>query len=531
MIVCTTDGSFIMTHPGLPEFWGLAILAMMILTVAWAVAVPVVARIPATTSATTPATAGMAALTLARLPVVGDWVRQLAASRWVPLTLRLVTVSLFLLVIAAGLFGTPIPERNLATVLTWNLWWSGLILSIFFLGSAWCAVCPWDALAQWLVRRRLWRRTQPDNSLDLRVPRWLRSVWPALWLLIGLTWLELGMGITLDPYATALLGLLIVVLATASLAIFRRKAFCRYFCPVGRTVGAYSQLAVVELRPIDTSVCARCKTLDCYHGNQAVEPCPTGLVMGHLRQNNYCTSCGNCTQSCPQANIAWRLRAPGLEAMEGARPKTDEAWFMIALLALTSLHGLSMMTFWEEWMRALAYVIGDSGRLLWSFTLGLAACLAAVGLIYALLAAATHRLTGSTQPFRRSLASFAFVALPLAFAYHMAHNLNHLVREGAGVDSVLQNPLGVGALPLGMAEKQVRHINVLIYQDTVFALQAGLLVLGFLIAVGIVRHRGASLLVAGAKGRGWRLLPMLVFAAGMSGFNLWLLMQPMVMRL
>lgn len=523
MIVCRTDGTLVMTHPGLPESWGLVILTAMILTVAWAVVVPMAVKTPATT--------GAGALTLARLPVLGDWVRQLAASRWALLALKLAMVALFLLVIAAGLFGTPIPERNLATVLTWNLWWAGLIFSIFFLGSAWCAICPWDALAQWLVRRRLWRRAYPNNSLNLRVPRWLRSVWPALGLLVGLTWLELGLGITLDPYATALLALLMVVLATASLAFFRRKAFCRYFCPVGRTVGAYSQLAMVELRPIDDSVCARCTTLDCYHGTEEVEPCPTGLVMGRLTQNTYCTSCGNCTQGCPQTNIAWRVRAPSLEAMQSARPHTDEAWFMVVLLALTALHGLSMMTFWETWMRELAQVIGDSGRLLWSFTLGLVACLIAVGGLYALLAAATHRLSGSGQQLSRSLASFAFVALPLAFAYHMAHNLNHLVRESAGVGGVLQNPLGVGVLPLSMAEKQVRHMNMLIYQDTVFAIQAGLLVLGFLVAVQIVRHRGAAMLGTNTVAQGWRLFPILLFAAGMSGFNLWLLMQPMMMRM
>ena len=82
-----------------------------------------------------------------------------------------------------------------------------------------------------------------------------------------------------------------------------------------------------------------------------------------------------------------------------------------------------------------------------------------------------------------------------------------------------------------MAEKQIRHMNMLTWQDTIFALQAGLLVLGFLVAVRIVRQRGAALLEAERAGQGWRLFPMLLFAAGMSGFNLWLLMQPMLMRL
>jgi hypothetical protein len=152
---------------------------------------------------------------------------------------------------------------------------------------------------------------------------------------------------------------------------------------------------------------------------------------------------------------------------------------MLALLALTALHGLSMMTFWEDWMRALARAIGDSGRLLWSFSLGLLACLAAVAGAYALLAAATRRLSGSRLPFKRFLATFAFVALPLAFAYHMAHNLNHLVRESAGVEPRSAKPAGnVDALPFSMAEKQVRHMNMLTWQDTIFALQAGLLATG-----------------------------------------------------
>ena len=43
MIYCSADGSFIMTHPGLPESWGLAILALMLLTLVWAVRAPLAA--------------------------------------------------------------------------------------------------------------------------------------------------------------------------------------------------------------------------------------------------------------------------------------------------------------------------------------------------------------------------------------------------------------------------------------------------------------------------------------------------------
>ncbi|WJW76845.1 4Fe-4S binding protein [Thiohalobacter sp. IOR34] len=508
-----------MTHPGLPQLWGGLILGLMLLISLWAL------RVPA------PQRSVSRSLSLARVPLLGPLVRRMVTSPWPLLLLKLLMVGFFLLVIIAGLFGTPIPERNIATMLTWNLWWAGLVFSIFFLGSAWCAVCPWDALAQWLVRRRLWRRAAADTSLNLRVPRRLQNVWPALLLFIGLTWLELGVGITTSPYATALVALLMVVLATISLAIYQRKAFCRYFCPVGRTVGFYSQLSAVELRPIDADICVDCKTLECYHGNETIDPCPTWLVMGRLKQNSYCTSCGNCSQSCPQTNVAWRLRTPSVEAVHGARPRWDEAWFMLGLLALTAFHGITMMPFWEGWMQQLATRIGDSGQLLWSFSIGLTVCLLLVGGLYAALVAAARRLSGSQLEYRRAFASFAFVALPLAFAYHMAHNLNHLMREGAGLGAVFANPLGIDTAPLTMMEKHMRHMHMLISQEALFVLQAGLMVFGFVVAVQIVRYRGRALLEEGGHRSGWRLAPMLLFALLVNSAHLWLLMQPMVMRM
>lgn len=509
----------IMTHPGLPVRWGLVITAIVALASLWAVFAPA------------PANTGNRVFSLARLPVIGGVIQHLATRLWLLLSLKVLMVAMFLLIITAGLSGSPIPERNIATVLTWNLWWAGLVLSVFLLGSAWCAVCPWDTLAQWLVKRRLWQRNDNHTGLGLRVPRALQNVWPALFLFIALTWLELGAGITTSPYATALIALLMVVLATVSLAVYQRKAFCRYFCPVGRTVGFYSQLAPVELRPIDSALCASCRTLDCYHGNATVEPCPTWLVMGRMTQNSYCTSCGNCVLSCPHGNIAWRMRTPGAEAARGARPHWDEAWFMLGLLTLTAFHGLTMMPFWESWMYRLATVTGDSGRLLWSFSIALAVCLLAVTAIYTLLVGLTRCLTHSDLPLQRFFPVFAFVTLPLAFAYHLAHNLTHLMREGVGTAAVFRNPLGIDALPLSMAERHARHLDRLLSPDVLYTLQSGLMIFGFLAAVQIVRHRGRTVLARTTNHSGWRVAPMLLFAAGVTLFHLWLLMQPQVMRM
>jgi len=516
-LVCKSPG--IMAHPGLPPAWAGAVMLAMLGILGWSLWLPGRASAPGAGSS------------IAGVPLLGPLVKRALTRPWALLTLRLLTATAFLLVIYAGLFGTPIPERNIATTLTWTVWWTGIIIAVFFVGSAWCAICPWDALAGWLVRRQLWRRGDPEASLNLRVPRRLRNIWPALVMFVGLTWLELGVGVTTNPYATALLALLMVILATLSLAVFERKAFCRYFCPVGRTLGTYSQLAPVALRPVDHAVCAQCKTLECYHGTDTFEPCPTHLVMGRITQNAYCTSCGACTQSCPSQNVAWQTRPLAEEVVHTPRPRRDEAWFILTLTALTSLHGLTMLPLWEGWIRGLGRALGDSGQLLWGFSLGMAGMMAVPLLLFTALVTWTRHSCGGRAPFPRLFASLALPALPLAFSYHLAHNLNHLLREAKGFGAVLANPLGVDAQPLTTAELHLRHLQPLMNQELIFAMQAGLILFGFALAVRILLNRARTLAADGMPLKGWRLTPMLLFIGVVSLFNLWLLMQPMVMRM
>jgi len=137
VVICAADGSTRMLHPGLPLAWGLLIFGSMALFSFWMLAAP-----------SAPWRGGRRPSSgVTRLPLVGRLTRAVAGNPVFLTLLKLVTVGFFLLVIYAGLAGTPIAGRNLATVLTWNLWWAGLIFSILLLGSAWCAICPWDSIA------------------------------------------------------------------------------------------------------------------------------------------------------------------------------------------------------------------------------------------------------------------------------------------------------------------------------------------------------------------------------------------------
>ena len=152
-------------------------------------------------------------------------------------------------------------------------------------------------------------------------------------------------------------------------------------------------------------------------------------------------------------------------------------------------------------------------------------------LLYLLVVHLTRLFSGRTVPFKRLFSALAFAVLPLAFAYHLAHNLNHVVRESVGLSGVLANPLGLGAEPLTLMERHTLHLALLIPENLLFALEAGLVIFGFWIAVQVLRHRGRDLFVTGHVLTGRRLLPMLLFIVGFTTLNLWLMMEPMAVRI
>lgn len=516
---CLVNGKEIMVHPGLPDGW---------VIFAWICMVGLL--IHALVSRGTPSVPGKTFF-LERLPLLGPFITVLMRSPWPLVGMKILFVTIFLLVIAAGLTGVPFADRNLATTLTWTVWWTLVVISVFFLGSVWCSVCPWNTLADWLVKRRLVKRPPEEAGLGLKLPQTWRTVWPALFLFVGLTWLELGVGITMDPHLTAVLALIMVVLATVSLALFERKAFCRYGCPIGRTLGFYSQLAPVALRPLEGDRCQRCDTLACYHGSEHVEPCPTYLTMGRFSQNTYCLSCGACVLSCPHGNVSWQWRPMAMEARQDARPHWDEAWFMVALVCLTSFHGITMLPQWEESLFWLTRYSKEWGGLLSAFTLGMVVMLALTYALYGGAVALSQRWAATETGFRRWFSLLSFATLPVAFAYHMAHNLNHFVRESRGLSEVWLNPFGKGTLPMASQELIMRMHDPLISMGLLHAIQTLIMIWGVAMGLMILKNRLKSALRGDSHGTYVKaLLPVAVFLVMVTGLNLWLLNQDMMMR-
>ncbi len=462
-------------------------------------------------------------------------IRWLLSKRPFQFALQVPLVLALTLILYAGFFGTRVPERNIATILTWTIWWTLLIVDIVLLGRMWCLVCPWEALAAWTRRLAFWRRTDEALSLELKWPRVLSNIYPATFLFVGLTWLELGYGVTMSPRATAVLGLGMVLLAVVPALFFERRSFCKYGCLIGRICGLYSMLAPVEVRARNQAVCKSCASKDCLHGNERGYPCPTGQYLGTMNQNTYCTVCTECVKSCPHDNVALHIRPWGADLKTLSRPKRDEALLALVLLSLTSFHGFTMT---PTWTNGVAWFQTRTG-LGWlaSFSMGMGLILVVPGALFFTLSAVAARgimkpkplRILSRRPFSRVAVTYAYAVIPIALMYHLAHNAGHFLTEVGKIIPVLSDPLGRGS---DFFNTRTLHVGPLVSQTTIWILMVLLVLVGHLWSMRTLARAHDRVAKAGGQIRVPRSARFAVsaFVLLASATNLWLLAQPMEMR-
>jgi len=471
------------------------------------------------------------------------WLRRAIKSRWFQPAVQLPVVIGFLAVIAAGLFGSQEPGRNIAPVLTWNIWWIGLIFAVFFFGNLWCFMCPWTAIPDWAMRLSLTSTTKV-RSLGKKYPRFKLWMWPAIILFAVVTWLEIIYDAANRPWLTSLIAIFMVVLSWTLLVLYERKAMCRYVCFVGRVSGQYAMMGMVELRRRDPEQCKRCETKDCYHGREGHGlPCPTHEFMGAMNENQYCTLCTECVKSCPHDNIGLNVRSSGADVLYPHRSKPDEAYMAILVFIVSAFHGAAMIPLWMEWEDAIRGFLIDTqtawfGRELlgfsgthggtMTFTLMMLGCIVIPGLLYWLLCAAMHWASRRKDvTLKQVFIRFAYTLLPIALFYHLAHNATHVFYEWSKLRRLASDPLGWGTDYFGTARAP---LSALWSPESIWYLQVALIVIGHIYGI-LVAQREAFRMYRGDHKASLRVhLVMMVGMILMSMLSLWLLAQPMFMR-
>ncbi|MEE9594135.1 MAG: 4Fe-4S binding protein [Candidatus Hydrothermarchaeales archaeon] len=353
-------------------------------------------------------------------------------SRRLPIILQTPVLAIYLVLIIAGLFGAQVGGANIATVAIWTIWWTGIIILILFFGKAWCFICPWHTVTTWIKRR--------DLSLNLRWPGRLNNIYPAIGLFIGVTWLELGFSITYLPRYTAYFLIFLMGLAILTAMLFKRRAFCMHLCFIGAIQGIYSSVSPLELRSRDKDVCRSCSTKDCIKGNEKGDPCPVLIYAGGMKRNNSCILCMECVKTCPHDNLGLNIRPPGSELAGIKLFKAQEAFLAVSLLGLTFFHGFTMFPSWMgfgmETSWGMYYIVFTA------LLIGSMVFPAAVTYAFSWASGALSGIDRYTP--RGVFKGFAYALIPLALAYHLAHNVMHLLMEAPILIPVLSDPLGFG---------------------------------------------------------------------------------------
>ena len=261
----------------------------------------------------------------------------------------------FLLAILSGLFGTPVGSRNFGIVFVWIAWWAILMLvAVPFLGRGWCSICPIPTPGEWLQRGAM-LKPRGQAGLGKRWPKRLRNIWlqNGSFLLVAL----FSTVILTQPRVTAIVLAAFLFVATGTSLIFERRAFCRYLCPVGGFIGLYSQLAPIEVRVMDTAVCAGHTEKTCYTGSAEGYGCPWHVFPPGMVKNTYCGTCMECLRTCPHDNIAINVRSFGADLSVERNRKLDEAYKAFIMLGAAAVYAAVMLGPWGT-LKLAAYSVG-----------------------------------------------------------------------------------------------------------------------------------------------------------------------------
>ena len=406
---------------------------------------------------------------------------------WMMLTARVVGLSLFALVIVAGLYGNQDPIRNIAPVMVWVIAWVGLAFVSLCLGNIWAPINPWNtafALAETAYAR--WR-TGTVLGAQHRYPRRL-GVWPAFLLLIVFAWIELIWSGKNVPAQLSTTLIVYSAITWTGMFVFGREAWLKGGEVFNLVFGIFARFAPMA---------------------KAREAPVVGL------------------------------RLPGAGLLEDSPVAISMVALVIALLATVTFDGFLETPLWAQVDVATFEAASEFDSLSWTLlglredqtlqlvrTFGLVGCISLFLIAYAAVCWLTAIASGDRKGSVGSIArQFVLTLVPIALAYHVAHYFSLLFISGQYAIPLISDPLGRGWNLFGTADYRV-DISVITprLQWTVAVVAV---VLGHVIAV-YLSHVTALRFFRSRRAALLSQAPMVLLMVGYTMVSLWILSQPIV---
>jgi hypothetical protein len=149
-----------------------------------------------------------------------------------------------------------------------------------------------------------------------------------------------------------------------------------------------------------------------------------------------------------------------------------------------------------------------------------------IGLHY-LISYLTRVLSGNREiPLRKVFVQYSYAFIPVAFFYHLSHNISHLNMEGSKIIPVLSDPFGWGWNIFGTSGVMA---SMLVNMVTIKDVQFSLILIGLIVSI-FLSYRISLRLFLNKKQAIKVMLPVVVAILLYSYINILTLILPMVMR-
>ncbi|WP_424097376.1 sigma 54-interacting transcriptional regulator [Moorena producens] len=365
------------------------------------------------------------------------------------------TLTAFAIIVAILFIGPQNRQENFALNLFWAWWWPLILIGFPFVGRLWCAVCPFMIYGEVTQKVSLW-------LFPRKLKRWPREQaqkWGG-WFLFGLFFLILLWEELWDLENTAYLSACLLLLITAGAmicsAIFERRFWCRYLCPIGGMNGMFAKLSITELRAQQGICSAECSTYQCYKGGpekgegMETDGCPLYSHPAQLEDNRDCVLCMTCLKACPHRSVEVNLRPPGIELWTTHVSRSYEVALLLLLLGAVFLHrlpelqenlglGWDLSQFWTHGLLSVTVLI-----------LPAIVPLLAQGIMVGL-----YQVKETRKP--SSFVKLAYGYLPLVLAGNLAHYWRLGLGEGGRILPVMFATFGLSGegLPVLVAHPAV----------------------------------------------------------------------------
>ena len=392
------------------------------------------------------------------------------------LLIRVLSIFMFCVTLAAGFWGTENPDKNIVPTMVWIIWWVGLAYVCALIGNLWSLVNPWSIIFSWA--EVLYRKIKPGDSLSLEQPYPENlGVWPAVGLFLWFAWAEIVWPHNDLPRNLAVATLGYSIITWTGMFLYGKEAWLERGEAFSIMFGVMGRFSITETRVSESG------------------------------------------------KNEWRLRPPAVGLLNTDGMSNSMMVLLVLMLATVSFDGFTETPLWHLIRAGIYEEVVWVGRdaLLLADTMALIAAPALFLGVYYLFCMLMRAMSGSALSTGEFARLFVLSLVPIAIGYHVAHYFSFLFIQGQRIIPLLSDPFGVGWNLWGTAAYKV-DIGIIGAKTTWYASIAAI-VIGHICAVYLA-HVTALRALENRFAAVRSQYPMLILMVGYTMVSLWIIAQP-----